>query len=361
MKKRIFAIAMAALLCFGLFACGGKEDPDEPAHEDGSPWAGFQSSFARAGSSQYNNGTLQVKYLGNSVVLFEFSLMEGSEGEGDSEGWAECLRIAGTMLAADDELTGAYEALKEDGSVEFTIHFAMTEDGQVMTVTHTGEAPMNPDGTYEWVDAFVECGEGTARALIENLPTAATSLNSNLGAYTIEYPEEWVLNYFYPVTVTFNDTGAVLAQFIVTDDLTAVYRLDTEDGVPALIYGEAQTMLDRVIYLDNENMDEEAQFDGAVPMLPVILEGGTWLKPGARAKLALESPYPFACTFEDLLVTDDDVAAVSADGTVTAGVTGTATITGTLVVDDGKTGFSIEISVANEGEAVAETAEEAVG
>ena len=170
-----------------------------------------------------------------------------------------------------------------------------------------------------------------------------------------------MLNYFYQVTVTFDDTGAVLAQFIVTDDLTAVYRLDTEDGIPALIYGEAQTMLDRIIYLDNENMGEEAQFDGAVPMLPVILEGGTWLKPDARVKLALESPYPFACTFEDVLVTDDDVAAVSADGIVTAGVTGTATITGTLVVDDGKTGFSIEIIVANEGEDVTVPVEDAAG
>ena len=351
--KRIFAFFLASLLCLCLFACGDRE-PDEPIVPDdySGPWLGFQSAFTRADSSQYNNGTLQVKYVGNSVVLFEFDLMEGSE----AEDYADTLRISGTLLVGEDG-GGVYEGLDADGQMVFTIAFALAGDGQVIDVTHTGEVPMDPDGRYEWVTGSLECSEGTALALLENLPTALTSLNANIGAYTVEYPDEYVLNYFYPVTATLDDTGAVLAQFIVTDDLTAVYRLDTEDGVPALIYGEAQTMLDQVVYLmdDYDDYDGEDSGDGllwseAVPLLPVILEGGTLLAPGASAQLVLDAPYAFAVSFSELLSTDDAIAKVGADGKITAVAPGAASITGNIAVDDGSRGFTVELTVGGEGE-----------
>ena len=351
--KKLLAIFLAALTVVLLFASCDKDEkpaddleiPSGPVEIDDSytgPWQGFTSSFTRQGGNQYDNANLLVKYLANGVLLFEFDIMEGSESEDESHS----LRIPGTMLANETDHTAVFEQYNAEGEVMFTINFTLAEDGQELTVTHTGDIPMNPDGTYEWLDAYVECSEGTARALIENLPTAVTSLNANLGAYTISYPEEYVLNYFYPVTATFDDTGKALAEFVVTGDLSAVWRLDTEGGVPALIFGEAQTMLDQVTWLE-PNEDEEP---AAVPLLTVSMEGGTLIEPGKSAKLKLEAPYAFPVSFENLLVTDDAVLTVAKNGAVNALKAGTATITGNVVIADGKRGFMIDVTVGKEGD-----------
>lgn len=353
--KRIFTTFLASVLLMTLAVSCSKPGTAPPAPEAGKqsqstamedsytgPWHGFTSSFARQDSSQYNNSTLQVRYLANGVVLFEFDIMEGSES-GDI---AHSFQIPGTMLASESDHTGVYEHLNfETGETLFTINFTLAKDEQQMTVAHTGDVPMDPDGVYEHVGAGVECSEGTARALVENLPTAATSLNSTLGAYTINYPEDYVLNYFYPVTATFDDTGAVLASFLVTDDLSAVWRLDTEDGVPALIFGEGQSMLDQVVYLNDSDEDEDAMNDEAVSLLDVTLEGGTLLQPDESRKLKLDAPYPFPVSFADLLSTDEEIVTVSAEGEIKALKSGTATITGSIVIEDGKRGFSMDITV----------------
>jgi hypothetical protein len=170
--------------------------------------------------------------LDDSVALFEIDMMEGSESEDE----ANSLQITGTMLIEYDGI-GVYECLKEDDSILYTIRFERSGDGQLITVTHTGDVPMNPDGEYDLIETGIESDAGLAVALLEHLPTAATSLNSNVGAYTINYREESVQDNSCPVTVTLDDTGATLAEFLVRTDLSAVWRLDTEDGAPVLIYG----------------------------------------------------------------------------------------------------------------------------
>jgi hypothetical protein len=199
---------------------------------------------------------MQVKGLDDSVVLFEIDMIEDSKSEDRSSS----LQIAGTMFALDDGI-GVYECLKEDGSTAYSIRFECSEDGQLITVTHAGDIPMNPDGDYDWTDFRLESDAGLAVALLENLPTAAASLNSNTGAYTTNYPEESVLIYFYPVTATLDDTGAVRAEYVVCADMSAVWRLDKEDGIPALIYNTAQDMLDMVVYPDP---GDDSGDDGAI-------------------------------------------------------------------------------------------------
>jgi hypothetical protein len=360
MMKKTFSILLAACVLLALFAACKKEET--PASGDAKtttaqkpialedsytgPWQGFSSSFTHKESGQYNNATLLVKYLANGVLLFEFDIMEGSESEDISHN----MEIPGVLLAGKDDHTGLFEQYNADGEVMFTIHFTLAEDRQTITVTHTGEIPMNPDGEYACVDASVECSDGTARALIENLPTAATSLNSNLGAYTIHYPEESVLNYFYPVTATFDDSGKTLASFVVTNDLSAVWRLDTENGVPALVFGEAQSMLDRVVWLEPNEDEAPAE----VPLLEVGVQGGTLLEPGKSTKLWLNAPYAFPATFDQLLVTDDSILTVNAAGELKALKAGTATITGNGVVADGKRGLMMDVIVGKDGDETAE-------
>lgn len=316
---------------------------ETPATENVS-WSGYFGTLVRKDSGQYDNSSMQVKFLDDMVVLFEIDMMEGSE----SEEQANSFQIAGTMLIGDDG-KGLYEHSKEEGGTAFSIRFDRSEDGQQMTVTHTGEIPMNPDGEYEWIDSGIESDPRLAVALLEHLPAAATSLNRNFGAYTINYPEDSLMDYFYQVTATLDDTGAKLAEYLFCSDLSAVWRLDTEDGLPALIYGTSQDMLDRTVYPQTEdssgdNVNGETD-PAAVPLLGVVLEGGTNLKQGTSARLKLDSPYPFACSFEQALSANDEVATVNEDGTVSANGTGKTTITADIVVEGSKRGFMLEITV----------------
>ncbi|NLO39702.1 MAG: hypothetical protein GX115_09560 [Ruminiclostridium sp.] len=370
----ILSMLMVAMLLTG---CGNKKEPtpkaelptttSEPSTQPSEPstqpgevtnppgsvtngtgWSGYFGTFTHRESSQYNNSTLQIKALDEAVVLFEIDMMEGSESEDQSR----TLIIAGTMYIEDRE-TGIYECIREDGSTAYSISFSRSGDGQVLTVTHTGDIPMDPDGSYDYVDSTIEADADLSITLLENLPTAATSLNSTSSTYTIQYPDESVLNYFYPVTATFDDTGATLASYLVTDDLSAVWRLDTEDNIPVLIYGTAQDMLDQVVYLEpdeDEDSDAEISYE-AMPLLPVIVEGGMMLTPGTMTKLIMDSPYPFPFTFEQLLSTDEAIATLDENGVITAHSAGSVTITGHVTLEDGRRSFMLDLVVGAEGEA----------
>ena len=235
--KIILSVLMVAMLFTG---CDSKKQPtlkgqlltptSEPSNAPGEPtkmprsvtddagWSGYFGTFTHRDSSQYNNAILQIKALDEAMVLFEIDMMEG----GESEEQSRTVIIAGIMYI-DDSGTGIYESTREDGSTVYSISFSRSEDGQVLTVSHTGDVPMDPDGSYDYADFAIEADAELSIALLENLPTAATSLNSTSGTYTIQYPEESVLNYFYPVTATFDDTGAILTSYLVTDDLSAVW------------------------------------------------------------------------------------------------------------------------------------------
>lgn len=149
---------------------------------------------------------------------------------------------------------------------------------------------------------------------------------------------------------------ATLAEYLVCSDLSAVWRLDTEDGIPALIYGTAQDMLDAVVYLappESESGDDEAQVSPeAIPLLDVMLEGSILMEPGASAKIVIDSPYPFASSLGQPLSSNEEVATVSEDGTVTAHQPGTTTIMADIVVEDGSRGFMLDITVGTEGELI---------
>lgn len=67
----------------------------------------------------------------------------------------------------------------------------------------------------------------------------------------------------------------------------------------------------------------------------------------------MDSPYSFPYSLGQPLSSKDEVAAVSEEGTVTARSPGTATIMADIVVEDGKRGFRLEITVGTEGEAIA--------
>lgn len=310
-------------------------------------WETISGSFTREASSQYNNATLQMKYLSNNCVMFEFNLMTGSE----SEDWADTLVLPFVLLVDEDDGVGHYESDPEAKN-PITIDFYLSENGKQITVTHTGEIPISPDGVYNFVDEGLEVSERSATAILDHLPTAATSLNSNNGSYTIQYPDELIADWFYPVEATFDDTGVVLAKFLIAKDLSAVYRVD-DDIEPILIFGSAQPMMDSdIIPLKDEEISEEPSKDEesatvleeARPVVSVKLENGVALTMGTTGKLVAIMPWelPYTLTAES---SDPSVVTVDENGTITAVATGEATISGTILIDDGQKDFSIDVSV----------------
>jgi len=348
------------LLC--LFACGDKE-PIEAGTDDNTPavWQQVRGNFWRTDSSQYNNGTLQMMYLGNGCAMFEFRLMEGAEGEGGSEGWARDIVLPFVMLIGEDGI-GRYES-DPDSETPLKIAVELSDDGKTATVTHTGEMPIPCDGVYQFNDEGLEVTEVSAAAILDHLPTAATSLNYNLGAYTMAYSEEVIADWFYPVEATFNDTGVTLAKFIIARDLSAVYRVD-DDIEPALIFGSVQPMMDYEYYIYPEIEGEDAEDEPIlVSLVDVISEAGLTLEPGGASKLLAVLPWDFSYAIE-AHSSGPSIVTVSAAGEIKAVAAGAATISGTLTMDGGVKEFELEITVIKEGEAaeaVAVPAEDPAG
>jgi hypothetical protein len=206
----------------------------------------------------------------------------------------------------------------------------------------------------------------SAISILENLPTAATSLGGSSGAYTVHYPEDLVADWFYPVTATADINGAVLAKFLVAKDLSAVYRAD-DDITPVLIFGSAQPMLEAQIAVSPEDDatgdvgEDEASTEMYYELQSVSfvqLEDGTTLTVGSSDRLTASLPWDltYAITAES---SDTAVAVVDEDGVVTAVAVGETVITGTLSVDDGTKAYAIEISVIDTFDGDGETIDDA--
>lgn len=366
MRKCLLAILIAVFAALTLAGCNTTTQPPSEtvtpsplptqppalpsaldATTDPAIWEAVHGKFSREGASQDNNAVLAMKYLSNYCVLFEFTLTERSESEDE----AHDTIVYGVMIV-DEKGVGLYET--HPGAASFSINFVISEDGKRVSVTHSGELSISPDGEYSFTDTNLEVSDLSANAILEHLPSAATSLNSNLGAYTIHYPEALVADWFYPVEVTFDDSNVVLAKFLIAKDLSAVFRVD-DDIDPVLIFGSAQPMMDAQMndwQTDNEINSVEDESTGSplletLPIVSVGLEDGVELKVGLSSLLNASLPWelPYSITAQS---SDKTVATVDTNGTVTAIAPGEATISGTITVEDGVKEFSIEIFVANE-------------
>lgn len=350
MKKSLAlaALLLAVALCFGLAGCKAKDDSGETqqGNTTQAAWESISGSYVREDSSQYNNAVLQMKYLSNDCVMFEFRLMEGSE----AEDMADNLVLPFVMIVGDDGV-GRYETLPESEK-PFSLEFALAKDGKSVTVKHQGELPMSPDGVYTFTDGGLEVSEISAIAILEHLPTVATSLNHNNGAYTVQYPDALVSDWFYPVQAVFEDSGEVLAKFLIAKDLSAVYRVD--DGIdPVLIFGSAQPMLNAETMPFRDEMPEGEEIaewaNEPMPIVGAEIADGVYLAPGQESRLTVTMPWelPYTLIAES---SDPSVAEVNEKGVIKGVSAGEATISGTIEVDDGKKKFSIKVLVGKEKE-----------
>ena len=347
--KRI-NVLLAVLLAFSLLlaGCASTPAPDDHSPGDGV-WETVCGSYAWDESSQYTNSVLSLMWLDNGCVLFEFNLMEGSEEE-DS---ATELTVSGVLHVQEDG-SGIYEAASDDGESRLMIAFAISEDGKQVSVSHEGELPISPDGNYTFTDSGMEVSDYSATELVRYLPTDATGLNTDLGAYTLNYPESLVSGWFYPLDATFDDTGECLAKFIVAKDLSAVFRVD--NGMePVLIYGSAQPMMDAETWPEFDDEVNEGSVDEPAeeisyepyPLVSVGADNGTFLTVGESTMLLANLPWDLPFTLEASSA-DTSIADVDENGVITAVTPGETSIIGTLTVEDGVKEFEIIINVFGE-------------
>ena len=347
--KRI-NVLLAVLLAFSLLlaGCASTPAPDDHSPGDGV-WETVCGSYAWDESSQYTNSVLSLMWLDKSCVLFEFNLMEGSEEE-DS---ATELTVSGVLHVQEDG-SGIYEAASDDGESRLMIAFAISEDGKQVSVSHEGELPISPDGNYTFTDSGMEVSDYSATELVRYLPTDATGLNTDLGAYTLNYPESLVSGWFYPLDATFDDTGECLAKFIVAKDLSAVFRVD--DGMePVLIYGSAQPMMDAETWPEFDDEDNEGSVDEPAeeisyepyPLVSVGADNGTFLTVGESTALLANLPWDLPFTLEASSA-DTSIADVDENGVITGITPGETSIIGTLTVENGVKEFEIIINVFDE-------------
>ena len=359
--KRI-KVLLAVLLAFSLLLAGcasadtpidapidaPTDVPTDASLSDGV-WETVCGSYAWDESSQYTNSILSMMWLNHGCVLFEFNLMEGSEEE-DS---ATELTVSGVLNVQEDG-SGIYEAVSDDNGSRLKILFGISEDGKQVTVSHEGKLPISTDGNYTFTDSGMEVSDYSATELVRYLPTSATGLDTNLGAYTLNYPESLVYGWFYPIDATLDDSGEYLAKFIVAKDLSAVFRVD-DDSEPVLIYGSVQPMLDAEVWpeFDDEyNEGSEDETAGEIsyepyPLASVGTDNGTFLTVGESTTLSVNLPWDLPFTLEAGSV-DASIADVDENGVITAVTPGETSIIGTLTVEDGVKEFEIIINVFDE-------------
>ena len=80
MKKRVLALALAAAMCLGLAACGGKTTPSEPPVEEGAYKAGTYEA-----SADGRNGPVKVSVTFTADAIESVKITEHTETAGISD------------------------------------------------------------------------------------------------------------------------------------------------------------------------------------------------------------------------------------------------------------------------------------
>ncbi|HWP52301.1 MAG TPA: Ig-like domain-containing protein [Clostridia bacterium] len=281
--------------------------------------------------------------------MFEFFVSEGSESATISNNF--CLSGA---FYVDDNGTGLYKHPKAE-NVQITFNL---NDGKV-SVKQTGKLPVNVSGTYHFVNSYINVTEEAAIEILEQLPTAATSLNHNNGEYKLSLAQEMVDGWFYDVKANFVDTNALIAEFYIASDMSAVYRVDTDSSI--LIWGSAEPLLDATYPIDAESllgttstasnsdtsnaitdkMELSANYVSVtLPNDAIAIENSapiTIKVPGAL-------DYTFKCQSSNT-----KIAKVDNKGVITAVAHGEAVITVTVMIDGAQRPFALAIhTFANE-------------
>lgn len=325
--RLLMVATLSLLLCLPVYAATPAE------------WTTVKGTYAREESIQ--SGTLSLMYLDNDVVMFEFFISESTSDYLKNKNFC----LAGAFYL-DDNGVGIYENPKT-GNVQLRFELS----GNTVTIKQSGVLPMNVGGKYRFVNSGIKVTDAAATEILEQLPTAATSLNHNNGEYKLSMSQEMVDGWFYDVKANFVDTNALIAEFYIAGDMSAVYRVDTE--TPILIWGSAQPMLDAVYPINAESLlgttsatgddrssesaDQvlKAYYVSALPQSEAIAVGNS-------TPIIVTVPGEIGHTMQ-CFSSSPKVAKVDDKGVITAVSAGETAINVTVTIDDAKKSFTFTV------------------
>ena len=263
MMRIIVAVMLTLLLCSLTLLAGAASKND---------WKNTAGCYVWTESSQYNNGVLNIKPLGDDKYLYELKVMRGSEEEDSAEEFV----TAGVFEINEDGDGIAEVDYQNNDTVE--LRFVLKDKS--ITAYQDGPLPLDVQGEYRFNEDSFDVSEAAAAALLAGLPEKQTGLPEDVDDYKLLYAEEPVDGWFYQLTAL-DDEGEVIAKFLVAADLSAVYRNDKEDEV-SLIYGDPINML----AAKRAPLVEEEELEG-----PAIESGELLLEKGEKAFMTQITAY----------------------------------------------------------------------
>ena len=344
MMRIIVTVMLTLLLCSLTLLAGAASKND---------WKNTAGCYVWTESSQYNNGVLNIKPLGDDKYLYELKVMRGSEEEDSAEDFV----TAGVFEINEDGDGIAEVDYQNNDTVE--LRFVLKDKS--ITAYQDGPLPLDVQGEYRFNEDSFDVSEAAAAALLAGLPEKQTGLPEDADDYKLLYAEEPVDGWFYQLTAL-DDEGKVIAKFLVAADLSAVYRNDKEDEV-SLIYGDPINMLaaKRAPLVEEDELEGPAIESGELegdedapdlpataaselsPLVTVAPEEAS-LKVGERTRIVASLPGCVGYNVTDLRSSNSDIVKVDGDVQLLAVKPGTATITGKLLLEKGEKAFMTQIT-----------------
>lgn len=344
MMRIIVTVMLTLLLCSLTLLAGAASKND---------WKNTAGCYVWTESSQYNNGVLNIKPLGDDKYLYELKVMRGSEEEDSAEDFV----TAGVFEINEDGDGIAEVDYQNNDTVE--LRFVLKDKS--ITAYQDGPLPLDVQGEYRFNEDSFDVSEAAAAALLAGLPPKQTGLPEDVDDYKLLYAEEPVDGWFYQLTAL-DDEGEVIAKFLVAADLSAVYRNDKEDEV-SLIYGDPINMLaaKRAPLVEEDELEGPAIESGELegdedapdlpataaselsPLVTVAPEEAS-LKVGERTRIVASLPGCVGYNVTDLHSSNSDIVKVDGDVQLLAVKPGTATISGKLLLEKGEKAFMTQIT-----------------
>ena len=189
-------------------------------------------TYTRENSSQYNNGSLVISDFSEGLKIFEFNILSGSEAT-DS---ATTYRLAGIFnVDLDKAGQGEFDSivLGQKGK----INFKLSNDGKMINVTAEGQQNQVYVGSYAFSYNDFDISLGLVKAVLEELPSAATGLTKEAGKYTINLLDngEPLAEHYYEAEAV-DQNGKVIGAYVISKDLQLVLRTDI--GALTAIHGQ---------------------------------------------------------------------------------------------------------------------------
>ncbi len=189
-----------------------------------------QGMYSRSDSTELSSGVLTLKTLDEGMLLFELRLYDRGKS----------LLLSG-VVNIEQNNTAVYDAAVND-SGEFKLNFTFDTKGQSVKVAHEGTVAVRPDGEYILVNKSIGVKAATAVILLEELPTALTSLNGANRPYSLYEAQNTDNTVAGRIIIEARNvtSDTVFARFSVAEDLSNIYRIDPDMQEPILIFGSGE-------------------------------------------------------------------------------------------------------------------------